>query len=128
MSNEPLTFGPFRLNPESGLLWRDGALAPIGQKGALILGRLLANPGEVATKAQLMDAAWPGIAVEESNLSVQIAALRKALGGAPGGGEWIVTVARVGYRLADASARANGPRPSLPLPDKPSIAVMPFRT
>ena len=49
-----------------------------------------------------MDTAWPGTAVEESNLSVQIAALRKLLGAAHDGGEWIATVPRVGYRFAGA--------------------------
>jgi adenylate cyclase len=130
MSVEPLAFGPFRLNSENGTLLRDGELVPVGQKGALILARLLANPGEVTTKAQLVDAAWPGLSIEESNLSVQIAALRKALGEAPGGGEWIVTVARVGYRIlaeTGAAAQRTRPRPSLALPDKPSIAVLPFQ-
>jgi hypothetical protein len=32
-----------------------------------------------------MEAAWPGLAVEDSNLTVQIAALRRALGEVPGG-------------------------------------------
>ena len=86
------------------------------------------SPGEVLTKAQLMDAAWPGMAVEESNLSVQIASLRKALGGAPDGGEWIVTVPRVGYRLF---VEAHAPKPPAPTADSagatiPSLAVLPF--
>jgi DNA-binding winged helix-turn-helix (wHTH) protein len=42
---------------------------------------------------------WPDTVVEESNLSVQIAALRKLLGPTPNGGEWISTVSRVGYRF-----------------------------
>ena len=107
---------------------RDGELAPIGQKGALILGALLKSPGEVLTKAQLMDAAWPGMAVEESNLSVQIASLRKALGPVPDGGEWIVTVPRVGYRLFVASPAANSllAQPAWPEPVLPSIAVLPI--
>jgi DNA-binding winged helix-turn-helix (wHTH) protein len=69
------------------------------RRHARILGALLKSPGEALTKAQLMDAAWPGMAIEESNLSVQIASLRRALGPAPDGGDWIVTVPRVGYRL-----------------------------
>jgi DNA-binding winged helix-turn-helix (wHTH) protein len=36
-----------------------------------------------------MEAAWPGMVVEESNLSVQIAALRKLLGPSPDGGDWM---------------------------------------
>ena len=46
-----------------------------------------------------MDAGWGGTVVEEGNLSVQIAALRKALGTRDDGQEWIVTVPRTGYRL-----------------------------
>jgi TolB-like protein len=124
MSVEPLTFGPFRLNPENGTVLRDGVLAPIGQRGALILGTLLKSRGEAVTKAQLIDAAWRGMAVEESNLSVQIAALRKALGNAPSGGEWIETVPRVGYRLlVEHGAPAHETRAGSP---RLSIVVLPF--
>ena len=128
MPAERLAFGRFRLNAENGTLLRDGALLTIGQKSALILGALLNSKGEVLTKAQLMDAAWPGIAVEQSNLSVQIASLRKALGAAPDGGEWIVTVPRVGYRLF---VEAQPPKPPAATADTlepitPSLAVLPF--
>jgi DNA-binding winged helix-turn-helix (wHTH) protein len=43
--------------------------------------------------------AWPNQAVEESNLTVQIAALRRVLGQAPGGDRWIETMPRRGYRF-----------------------------
>src|ERR1700743_1910221 len=125
MSVEPFTFGPFRLNPENATLSRDGVLVPIGQKGALILAALSMRAGEVLTKTQLIDAAWQGMAVEESNLSVQIAALRKALGKTPGGGEWIVTVPRVGYRVfAEPAAQPS----TLEMAGAPrlSIVVLPF--
>ncbi|TIW76044.1 MAG: adenylate cyclase, partial [Mesorhizobium sp.] len=73
-------------------------------------------------------AAWPGTAVEEGNLTVQIAQLRKLLGppgiAGEGSGEWIATVPRVGYRFTAAVEHLNGAkRKPLPLPDKPSIAV-----
>ena len=124
MAVAPRTFGPFRFDPENRTLFRGGELAPIGQKGALILAALSTRIGEVLTKAQLMDAAWPGVAVEESNLSVQIAALRKALGTAPGGAEWIVTVPRVGYRLfTDAGASAHATPAG---PPHFSLVVLPF--
>ena len=73
-----------------------------------LLAALLRTPGEAVDKAALMDAAWPGMAVEESNLSVQIAALRKLLGAAHDGSEWIATVPRVGYRFAGAVSRTDG--------------------
>ena len=108
-------------------------LLPVSHRGLLLLAALANRPGEVLTKSELMDAAWPGTAVEESNLSVQIASLRKLLGSAPDGAEWIATVPRVGYRFTgqvekvertDAHAKT---KPSLSPPDKPSIAVLPFQ-
>jgi TolB-like protein len=79
-----------------------------------------------------MDAAWPGSVVEESNLSVQIAALRKLLGRAVDGTEWIATVPRIGYRFTAAvTVDESGRRPPAPTepPDpglRPSVAVLPF--
>jgi TolB-like protein/tetratricopeptide (TPR) repeat protein len=81
----------------------------------------------VVTKSQLMDVAWDGAMVEEANLTVQIAALRKLLGTNPDGGEWIVTVQRVGYRFADTSPQISAPAPTLAaVPTLPSLAVLPF--
>jgi TolB-like protein len=127
MSGPTVAFGPFVLDPDNGTLFRDGELVAIGQKGALLLAALVASPGQVRTKTELMDAAWPGTTVEESNLSVQIAALRKLLGPSPGGGEWIMTVSRVGYRfVGQPTATAPNPdlRPELVIP---SLAVLPFQ-
>jgi TolB-like protein len=124
MTGRSLAFGPFVLNPQNGTLLRGSELVPVGQKGVLILDALVSNPGAVRTKAELMDAAWPGTTVEESNLSVQIAALRKLLGPSPDGGEWIATVPRVGYRfIGPTQAPARPPAE----PVLPSLAVMPFQ-
>jgi DNA-binding winged helix-turn-helix (wHTH) protein len=79
-------------------------------------------------KSDLMDAAWPGVTVEEGNLSVQIAALRKLLGPSPGGAEWIATIPRVGYRFVGATEKLFGsenPTERLTEPG-PSIAVLSF--
>ena len=84
------------------------------------------------TKSDLIDAAWDGAAVEEGNLSVQIASLRKLLGQSPEGSDWITTIPRVGYRLvAPVDRRAekldgtNG-APTSEHGNGPSIAVLPF--
>ncbi|MGT2466531.1 winged helix-turn-helix domain-containing protein [Mesorhizobium atlanticum] len=45
-----------------------------------MLEALVERPGEVLTKSELIDAAWQGSTVEEGNLPVQIASLRKLLG------------------------------------------------
>lgn len=86
MSTQPLVFGPFTLDPDRGTLLRDSEPVALGRRGILLLDALLKRPGEIFTKTELMDAGWQGSAVEESNLSVQIALLRKALGPMPGGG------------------------------------------
>ena len=114
MGAETLSFGPFRLDP-TGIVWRDGRPLAIGRRGARLLEILIIRRGQVVPKADLFEAAWPNEAVEESNLSVQIAQLRKHLGA-----EWIRTVERVGYQLIDK------PQP-VPLLVAPSLAIRPFR-
>lgn len=124
MQGQRLTCGPFQIDPVTRVVHRDGELLPLGQKAALLLEALFRRPGEVLTKTELMDAAWSDVAVEESNLTVQIASLRKTLGHTANGTEWIVTVPRVGYRFVSPSSEA--PRPDLAKAEKHSIAVLPF--
>jgi len=76
------------------------------------------------SKADLIDAAWPETAIEESNLSVQVASLRRLLGSNPQGGEWIATVPRVGYRFAGEIER-SGPASKSPSV-RPTVLVQPF--
>ena len=130
MPHEHFAFGPFMLEMDRGMLSRGGRPVAVGQKGLLLLQAFLQAPGKILDKASLMDVAWPGLAVEESNLSVQIAALRKLLGTAHDGSEWITTVPRVGYRFAGPVV----PRTQTAIPEhaesnaqsRPSIAVLPF--
>jgi TolB-like protein len=123
MARRAFAFGPFTLDAGRGTLSRDGRPMDIGRRALGVLHALLEANGQVMTKAELIDFAWPGAVVEESNLTVQIAALRKLLGVAPDGTDWIATVSRVGYRFTgpvaiteaadDAAADSVAPRPSL---------------
>jgi TolB-like protein len=98
-----------------------------------LLRLLVERGGQPVSKEVLMEAAWPGLAVEESNLTVQIAALRRVLDGGGGAG-WIETLPRRGYRYVGPAVQITGalpdpsagPHSGLALPDKPSIAVLPF--
>src|ERR671911_2151328 len=100
MQGSRFAFGQFVLDPDAGTLLRNDVPVAVGQRGLKLLAALVGRPGEILGKAELMDAAWPGTAVEEGNLTVQIAQLRKLLCPAgDGGGEWIATVPRVGYRF-----------------------------
>ncbi len=130
MHGRRFAFGPFVLEPEAGALSRNGEPVAVGYRAMLLLTALLDRPGEVLTKSDLIDAAWQGAAVEEGNLSVQIAALRKLLGQAPEGGGWITTVPRVGYRFAPPLHPGEGgdaaDEEEAADPRRPGIAVMPF--
>ena len=91
--------GPFRLDADAALLTRDGALTPLGPRAIRVLGTLVAHAGDYVSKARLLDTAWPGVVVEESNLAVQVAAIRRVLAQAPGAECWIETLPRRGYRF-----------------------------
>jgi TolB-like protein/Flp pilus assembly protein TadD len=121
MQDPPHSFGPFVLSPGKELR-RDGKVVPLGQRGLLLLEAMLAAEGGVVTKAEIFDKVWPGLTVEEGNITVQIAALRKELGRRPGGEDWIVTVPRIGYRLPRDAAAPSEPADS----GKPTVAVLPF--
>jgi DNA-binding winged helix-turn-helix (wHTH) protein len=92
-------FGPFRLDADAETLFRGSEPLPVGKRAVALLRVLVERAGAPVSKDTLIDTAWSGLAVEESNLTVQIAALRRALGEVPGGEDWIVTLPRRGYRF-----------------------------
>jgi DNA-binding winged helix-turn-helix (wHTH) protein len=91
--------GPFRLDTQAHLLLRDSAPMALGRRAIALLQTLVERPGALVSKDALIEAAWPGRAVEESNLPVQIAALRRVLGEAANGERWIETLPGRGYRF-----------------------------
>ena len=122
MTAQKLAFGPFVLDLGAGALSRHGAPVPTSYRGLLLLTEFVKRPGESLSKSDLIEIAWPGLAVEESNLSVQIASLRKLLGETPEGSDWIATVPRFGYRFAGAVK----PLAERTAPPRLSIVVLPF--
>ncbi|MGE3710701.1 MAG: winged helix-turn-helix domain-containing tetratricopeptide repeat protein [Hyphomicrobiaceae bacterium] len=125
-------FGPFSLDAKLGILLRNGEPVAIGQRAVGLLSMLVKRAGEPVSKGDLMAAAWPGLAIEDSNLTVQMTALRKALGEA-GGAAWIETLTRRGYRYVGPpvstrlpEANASDADPALTLPSRPSVVVLPF--
>ncbi|WP_439410093.1 winged helix-turn-helix domain-containing tetratricopeptide repeat protein [Bradyrhizobium sp. DASA03076] len=123
-------FGPFRLDAEAGILFRGAEPTPLGQRAVQLLALLVQRAGMPVSKDALIEAAWPGQAVEDSNLTVQMAAVRRTLADGCGESQWIETLPRRGYRYVGpavtSSASDRTTAPSLTLPERPSIAVLPF--
>jgi DNA-binding winged helix-turn-helix (wHTH) protein len=99
-------FEEFRLDRSGGLSRRDdtGAFVPvaIGSRALDILGVLIERAGEVVSKEEIIAAVWPRTVVEDSNLTVQISALRRVLDNQRSDGSCIQTVAGRGYRFVAA--------------------------
>jgi TolB-like protein len=132
MDSWEISFGRFRLDLRRRELRHNDQPVRIHRRALGILCALAEAKGEIVSKDELMARLWPGRVVEEGNLYVHVTALRKSLDEHGEGHSFVITVPGRGYRLADLtglrSAQLAGgslPQP-LPLPDKPSIAVMPF--
>jgi TolB-like protein len=131
MPDQPLTFGRFRLEPRGGLM--SGArVVRLTPKALALLAFIAERPGEVITKEELFGAVWPETTVGDAALVTCIQELRKALRDDARKPRYIETLHRRGYRFiakpaapAPAQAAPND-APALPLPDRPSIAVLPF--
>src|SRR5215469_16196068 len=130
MVDGEISFGRFRFDPVRRELCRGNSPVRLGSRALDILCVLASAEGAVVSKDELMARVWPGVVVEENNLHFQISSLRKSLDADGKGESWIVTVPGRGYRLLrpqkPSAAADPAPEPSLPLPDKPSLAVLPF--
>lgn len=90
-------FGPFRLDPGSRLLTRDGIALPLAPRTFDLLIVLVTSNGRLLSKNELLRVIWGDVNVEEASLSFQISTLRKALG--ENGTAWIETVPKHGFRF-----------------------------
>lgn len=95
-------FEPFLLQPAARRLLRDGTPVALTPKLFDLLHFLVMNHGRVIEKDEIFKALWPDAFVEENNLTVNIAMLRKALGERAGQTRLIETVPKRGYRFSAA--------------------------
>jgi TolB-like protein len=141
MLERTLTFGRYRLEPLGGLM-SGGRNVHLTPKALALLTFLADRHGEVVTKDQLFGAVWPEVSVGDAALVTCIQELRRALKDDARRPRYIETLHRRGYRfvgkvvaapptapvgraaLESAVVDANGP--TLALPNRPSIAVLPF--
>ena len=96
-------FDRFRLEINERLLTRDGEPIDISAKAFDLLVALVENNGHLVEKETLYSRVWAGAIVEDANLTVQMSAIRKALGG-----DYIKTVKGHGYRFAADVRELNG--------------------
>jgi len=122
-------FGRFDVRPDERRVFEAGEPVALGARAFDVLVALIDRRDRVVGKDELLALVWPGLVVEENNLPVQVSALRKLLGA-----EAISTVQGRGYRFTMAPVEphalpwtpvATG-KADYPVPDRPSIAVLPF--
>ena len=107
MQTEPTyAFGPFELDGDARRLTRDGDSVALSDRQIEILRLLTSRAGEVLSKDTLIEAAWKDVAVSDNSLEQAISSLRRTLGSAPDGSQYIETLARRGYRFNAAVTRS----------------------
>lgn len=135
-------FDDYRLDADRRELTRGSEAIAVGPQVFDLLVYLLRNRDRVVSRDDLLSAVWGGRIVSESTMTSHINAVRKAIGDSGGEQRLIRTVVRKGFRFVGEVREArslNGPylqRPAgsdeaaariLVLPDKPSLAVLPFQ-
>lgn len=131
------------LDPERRELTRASKAVSIGPQVFDLLLYLVQNRDHVVSKDQMIETVWNGRIVSDSTLTSHINAVRKAIGDNGGDQQLVRTVPRKGFRFIGDVTEARSPEtsatkdpdpssslpglPALHLPDKPSIAVLPFQ-
>ena len=95
-------FGPFRLDPVSYRFFCEGSPVQLAPKALDLLLLLVAHPGALVSKDDIMQALWPQVAVTDNALTQVVSDLRQALGDSSSAPRFIQTVARRGYRFIAA--------------------------
>ena len=127
--------GRFEIRPDERRVVTEGADVVLGARAFDLLLCLVERRDRIVSKDELLERVWPGLVVEENNITVQVSALRKLLGA-----QAVVNVSGRGYKLGvavteGASTDSQAPAmpaaplqdaPALTLPDQPSLAVLPF--
>jgi adenylate cyclase len=130
-------FGDWLIEADLGRVRRNGRHHHLEPKVLDVLIVLLRQPGEIATQEQIVESVWPGRIVEPAAVAKNIAQIRSALGDDSRHPHYIETIPKRGYRAiaqvrqVDRYSASQEPpgiatEKPLPLPDKPSIAVLSF--
>jgi DNA-binding winged helix-turn-helix (wHTH) protein len=107
-----IAFGPFRLYASQRLLLEGDKPLRLGSRALDILIALLERPSEVVSKQELIARVWSGITVQEANLKVHVAALRRTLRDGQAGNRYISTVSGRGYCFVASVIRSEARAPN----------------
>jgi TolB-like protein len=138
-------FGEYGLDTDRRELKRGPELVSMGPQGFDLLNYLISNRERVVSKDNLIEVVWQGRSISDSTLASQINAVRRSIGDSGEDQKLIRTITRKGFRFVghvreERSSTATvvakhgvildrvegDVEPALPVPDKPSIAVLPF--
>ena len=118
-------FGPFELSRRQRVLRREGMVLPLGGRALDILIYLAERPGEVISKQELIDHAWPDLNVADGSLRVHVAAIRKALGDGQFGNRYVANIKGRGYSFVGTVAPESALiSDDLPAPLSPITAMI----
>ena len=120
-----LAFGDYRLDIERRELRCGSEVVSLEPKAFDLLAYLVRHRDRVVSKDDLLQEVWGGRIFSEAALTTRINAVRRALGD-DGTAQRLVRIYPQGHPL-HRRRHQNSPDPSRWLPDKPSIAVLPFQ-
>ena len=116
-------FGVYEIDFGAGEVRKAGVPVPVEPQVFDLIALLASRPGELVSRDEVIEAVWHGRIVSESAIATRINAARAALGDDGKAQKMIQTVPRRGFRFVGGALDST---PDLTLPDKPSIAVLPF--
>jgi len=122
MTAEGRSFPPFLLDPRNERLWRGVDEIRLRRKTFAVLRYLVERPGELVTKAALLDAIWGGVSVSDSMPAISVRELRSALGDDAQRPQFIETVQGRGYRFVAAVASRAIAAALAPAPDLAALS------
>jgi DNA-binding winged helix-turn-helix (wHTH) protein/TolB-like protein len=119
-----LRFADFEADLRAGELWRQGQRVRIQDLPFRLLAALLERPGDLVTRAELVQRLWRGETFVDfdAGLNTAVGKLREALGDSAESPRLIETVPKRGYRLLVAATPVTA-APSAPEPAAPAAPV-----
>ena len=123
ISEKVLSFGPYTLFRTAKVLMDRGQPVRLGSRALDLLVALVERAGDIVSKNELMSYAWPNTVVEENNLRVHMAALRKILGEGHGDTRYIVNVMGRGYSFVAPVSFIDTPSSDQGAPSEAALAL-----